>query len=337
MQDKHFVIIHCKEDRDIFINKCKYPKTVYHVGNDPQPDDVHLDPVYGTQTCLALWIIDNYDKLPDYVIFTQADPTDHVHEPLLAFESTLTGKWGSFCYGRSLYDQYSLCWCRINPIRNLAHDIGLGFHNDNNSYKSMYQIYPGEIMYMTREKILEKPKSFYEYMVKLDLDNKFVEYVNQEYPPYVKKMLDVFHPNLKHLSFKEKIEHLTSEIKEKPQSLIGWSWEALWQIIWADNDLFNLFNQSQMCLGNKLYFDTSKEQYDLKFKFEKFPFSENQNTTSMNLRLFENDWFDWNCPNYLKWRKTLVEKTIWEGEQRGFDGRQYLRYLEQCGYKHISL
>ena len=337
MQEKHFVIIHCKEDRDIFINKCNYPKTVYHVGNDPKPGDIHLDPVYGTQTCLALWIIDNYDKLPEYVIFTQADPTDHVHEPLLAFESTLTAKWGSFCYGRSVYDQYSLNWCRINPIRNLAHDIGFGFHNDNNAYKQIYQIYPGEIMYISREKILEKPKSFYEYMVKLDLDNKFVDYVNQPYPTYVRQFLNRNHQDLKGMTFEQKIAHLTCDIPEKPQSLIGWSWEALWLIILADKELFDLLETSQACLGNKLYFNTNKDKYDVDFKFSIFPFSDNPNQTSMNLKLLENNWFDWNCPNYLKWRETLVEKTIWEGHQRGFDGQALLNYYEQIGYKHISL
>ena len=51
----------------------------------------------------------------------------------------------------------------------------------------------------------------------------------------------------------------------------------------------------------------------------------------------ENDWFKWDCPYYLKWREKLIEKTIWEGQQRGFDGKQLLEIYERVGYKHISL
>lgn len=29
-QEKHVIILHCKEDRDVFINKIKFPKTVFH-------------------------------------------------------------------------------------------------------------------------------------------------------------------------------------------------------------------------------------------------------------------------------------------------------------------
>ena len=132
MQDKHFVIVHYKEDRDIFINKLKYPKTVFHVGDNPEPDDIQIDPKHGSQALLAKYILDNYENLPDYVILSQADPTDHVHEPLLAFDSTLTGKWGSFCYARSMHNQYSTSWVRLNPIRSVARKLGIKFHNDNN-------------------------------------------------------------------------------------------------------------------------------------------------------------------------------------------------------------
>jgi hypothetical protein len=58
--------------------------------------------------------------------------------------------------------------------------------------------------------------------------------------------------------------------------------------------------------------------------------------TIFNFKLLENNWFDWNCPNYLKWREKLIEKTIWEGEQRGFDGLEYIKHLEEYGIKHIS-
>ena len=66
------------------------------------------------------------------------------------------------------------------------------------------------------------------------------------------------------------------------------------------------------------------------------PFSNSTGQTKHNLMLLENDWFDWECPNYLKWREKLVEKTIWEGQQRGFNGQELLDYYNKIGYKHIS-
>jgi hypothetical protein len=336
MQNKHVVMLHKNEDRDIFINKLKYPKTVYHVGDNPEPGDIHVDPKFGLQSCFAMWILDNYDNLPDYVIFSQAEPSDHVHEPLLAFDSTLTAKWGSFCYARSMYDQYSLDWTKINPIRTLAHKLGYGFHNDNNIRKVLYYFFPGEILYISKEKILEKPKSFYELIISIDIENKFVDYVNENYPAYVYRYLRILHPELNSFSSKEKITQLTTHHK-RPHSYIGFSFEALWFILLADKDLFDLLDSSQACLGNKFYFNTNNEKYDPNFKFSKFPYSNNVHETKINFKLFENDWFDWECPYYLKWRETLVEKTIWEGEQKGFDGQELLNFYEKIGYKHISL
>ena len=43
MQDKHFVILHGKENRDILINKLNHSKTVYHIegiGGEPGPEDI---------------------------------------------------------------------------------------------------------------------------------------------------------------------------------------------------------------------------------------------------------------------------------------------------------
>ena len=165
MQDKHFIIIHKDEDRDIFINKLNYPKTVFHVGDNPQPGDIIVDKSSGNQSLLLKWIIENFYNLPEFVIFSQAYPDDHVHEPLLAIESTLTAGYGSFCYARPIYNQFSSSWVRINPIREFAHKLGLGFINDNNISKYLYCFGPGEIFYVSKEHILKRPISFYENLI----------------------------------------------------------------------------------------------------------------------------------------------------------------------------
>lgn len=338
MQDKHFIIIHKDEDRDIFINKLNYPKTIFHVGDNPQPGDIVVDKNCGNQSLLFNWILDNFDNLPEFIIFSQAIPDDHVHEPLLAIESTLTSGYGSFCYARAIHDQYTLSWVRINPIRDFAHKLGLGFINDINICKPIYVFSPGEIFYVSKNKILEKPKSFYENLISWNNDEKFFDLVdNIEYPNFIYKYIDYFHPEIQKLSKAEKVKELTKKVDSKTNGYSGWCYEALWEIIWADKKTFDMFNSSQACLGNKLYFNTEENFYDCDFHFSKFPYSYIKEETLINFKILENDWFDWDCPKYLLWREKLKEKTLIEGERLGFDGEDYLRFLKASGYKHISL
>jgi hypothetical protein len=334
MQEKHFVIVHCKEDRDVFINKLNHPKTVYHVGGNPEPGDVSISNKQGIEWIYNTWIVDNYDNLPEYTIFTQAIPDDHVHEPLLAFESTLKSGFGSFAYARSLYNQYTTDWVMCHPCGLLLEILGFKLHNLYNIPKSLFMCYPGVIFFVSREKIREKPKSFYENMIKLHDDEALYEaFEKQEKPDWFYSDITKYHPHLNGLSKEEIFKKRTERLKG---SYFGLTCEALWYFIFASEEMFNYLDTAQAALGNKLYFNTKSQNYDPNFRFFVFPFSSSVQETIMNFKLLENDWFDWDCPNYKKWRKTLVEKTIWEGEQRGFDGRQYLNFLEQSGYKHIS-
>lgn len=340
MQDKHFLITHYKEDRDIFINKLKYKKTIFHVGDNPQPGDVVKDRLKGFHTFFAEWVLENYDNLPDYVVVCQADPTDHVHEPLLAVDATFTSDFGSLCYGRSILNQYATNWAngtRI-PIRLLAHELGIGFINDNNISKSIYTVYPGEINFISRKRLLEKTKSFYQKII--DFDNNsilFSLYDKYKIPQYVFDDLKNNFSEQKNTTKEEKIKFIKKTDPNKKHGYFGLCFEALWLIAFSDYNTFKTFEKSQALLKNKLYFNTRNTKYDTNFKFSIFPYNENASITKTNLKLLENDWFDWDCPYYLKWREKLIEKTIWEGEQRGFDGKQLLEFYKQIGYKHISL
>lgn len=334
MQDKHFVFVHCKEDRNKLINKINYPKTVYHVGNDLQPGEIQMSNKQGIEWIYMTWIVDNYDNLPEYTIFSQAVADDHVHEPLLAFESTLKSGFGSFAYARSLYNQYTTNWLRCHPCASLLEQIGIKLHNINNKSKFIFMCYPGVIFFVSRDKIKEKPKSFYENLINLDNDDVFYDnFKNEQKPTYFYTDNRKYHKELRGLSNQELFDVRT--VRDRA-SYFGRTCEALWYFIFADKETLNRLNISQACLGNQLYFDTKKNKYDENFKFSIFPFSDDVGETVLNYKLLENDWFDWDCPSYIKWRKALIEKTIWEGEQRGFDGLQYLEYLKQYGIKHIS-
>jgi hypothetical protein len=349
MQDKHFVIFHGREDRDIFINKLNYSKTIYHIdgiGGEAEEGDIVVGNQQVTDWIIAKYIVDNYDNLHEYTIFTQADLRDHVHEPLLAIESTLTDKFGSFCYARSLYEQYTLTWGRLHSVYLSSKRLGLDFHNANNSRKFIYYCCPGSIFYVHRDRIREHPKSFYENLIKCDNDEDFFDYIqNYNHPDWLWSEINRFHPQLKNLSKKEKIMKITKDIPKsitlngsKPKDdYFGVSTEPLWSsVIFAGKDMFDLMDTAQASMGNKLYFNTKNSNYDLNFKFTIFPYSLNITQTIMNFKLFENSWFDLQCPAYKKWRETLIEKTVWEGQQRGFDGLGYIKQLEQYGIKHIS-
>ena len=334
-QDKHFVIVHCKEDRDVFINKLKYPKTVYHVGGNPQPGEISMSDKQGIEWIFNTWIVENYDNLPEYTIFTQAIPNDHVIEPLLAFDVTLKSGFGSFAYARSLYNQYTTDWFRCHPCGLLLELMGLKLHNLNNISKSIFICYPGVIFFVSRDKIREKPKSFYQKLIDLDNDDLLYDaFLNEPKPNFFYVDNKKYHPELKHLSNHEVLKART--IRDR-RSYFGITCEALWAYIFADKTMFNHLDTAQAALGNKLYFNTNFNVYDSKFKFSIFPFSHNTSETVMNFRLLENDWFDWDCPNYLKWREALIHQTVLEGESKGFDGRVLLKYYEKLGYKHISL
>ena len=349
MQDKHFVIFHGKEDRDIFINKINHSKTIYHIdgiGGQAEEGDIVVGNQQVTDWIHAKYIVDNYDNLHEYTIFAQADPTDHVHEPLLAIESTFTGLYGSFSYARSIYEQYTLTWERLHAVYLSSKRLGIDFHNANNSRKFIYYCTPGTTFYVHRDRIRERPKSFYENIIKCDNDVDFFNYVlDYDHPDWLWAEINRAHPEMSHLSKIEKLKKLTIDVPKnktlnssKPKDdYFGVSTEPLWSsIFFTGKEMFYLMDTAQATIGNKLYFDLRKNNYNLDFKFSRFPYSPNMSETILNFKRLENNWFDWDCPNYLKWRKALIEKTIWEGKQRGFDGLGYVKYLEQSGCKHIS-
>ena len=337
MQEKHFIITHKNEDRNIFINKLKYSKTIYHVGNNPQEGDIHKDSKIDCHTFLFEWIIQNYNDLPEYVVLCQANPEDHVHEPLLAVDSTFKSDFGSLSYARSIYNQFSTNWDGnlSLPLRNILHEFGYGFINDNNSSKNLYLLYPGEVNFVSRKRILEKPISFYQKLIDWDnCDNLFEFIKKQNFPQYFFDDLKRKFPKAK--TKEELIELNTTRDPKKTWGYFGLCLEPLWLILFSSKERFRMLEKSQAVLGNKLYCNTSNSHYDPNFKFEVFPYSNDSSKNIIQLKLLENDWFDFSCPYYLKWREKLVEKTILEGQQRGFDGRSLLDFYERIGYKHIS-
>ena len=344
MQDKHFVIVHFKEDRDKMINKLKYPYTVIHKGQDPQPGDVVHENIGRDCYSYLKYIVDNYDNLHEYEIFTQADPDDHVHEFLKAIDTPFTGSYGSFGYARSIYTQYGQGDDVSIPTKQFLRECGIEFHNDNNCSKFLFFVNPGCIFYVHRDRIRQRPVEFYKKLMSFVKNDAILELLMKEnYPSYVYKSIDRRLPALRHLRGSDKILaadrlHISQWMNDGGvESFFGALMEAAWFTVFLSLETLEKINKAQSAIGNKFYFNTELENYDPNFKFWVYPFSPNVQQTVMNFKLLENDAFDWDSEEYKIWRETLIEKTKWEGEQRNFDYTSLLNYYSISGYKHITL
>lgn len=341
MQDKHVVIFHGRENRDLFINKVEYSKTIYHIdgiGGKAESNDIVVGNQQGTDWIFAKYIVDHYDNLHEYTIFTQADPSDHVEYMDLAIQSKFTDKFGSFNYARSLYEQYTFGsqWGRLHSTYLSSKILNVDFDNCMNRKKSIYICYPGTAFYIHRDRIRERPKSFYENIIKCDNDQTFFEYViNYDHPKWLYDELDKYNPELRHLSKKDKIVALTinypksiTKNNSKPRDdYFGVSTEPLWGLFFFDKKLIDLMNKAQQSIGN--LFSVGQDCL--------YPYSNDTQKTILNFKLLENSWFDYECPYYLKWREKLIEHTMNCGNKLGFDGQALLNFYERIGYKHISL
>jgi len=340
MQDKHLVIVHTREDRDVFINKVEYSKTVYHPdvdGGKAESGDIIVDKKQCMDWIFAKYIVDNYDNLHEYTIFCQAIPDDHVHEPLLAINSTFKGGFGSLCYARSIYNQYYFAGDnpRYHPISFVADLINLGLRNADNINKSIFLCHCGAIFFVHRDNIRKRPKSFYQNIIDMDDDELLLEkYINHEPPDFFKKQLDKAHPSLSHLNIKDKL--LATYVKNKRADFFGTCMEPLWFLVFCNDDLFNKINNGQAAMGNRFNINLNLSSYNIDAGANTGPFSYTPGISIMNFKRLENSWFDFDCSNYQKWHKTLIEKTIITGKMFGIDGRGYLEHLKMMGVKHIS-
>ena len=136
--------------------------------------------------------------------------------------------------------------------------MGLKLHNVNNACKPIFICYPGVIFYASRDKIREKPKSFYEKLIELDNDDTFYEdFLNEEKPSFFYNDNRKYHPDVRGMNNDELFKART--VRDKT-SYFGRTCEALWFYIFADKQLFNHLDTAQACIGNKLYFNVNNEK-----------------------------------------------------------------------------
>jgi hypothetical protein len=320
MQEKEIVMVRYKEDREKLINKLKYPVKVYCTGPNPEKSEISIPNIALETYGYIKHIIDNYDNLSEYTIFSQADPDPHVESFELAIDSTFTSGFGSFCYARSFLNQYASNWDRLLPLKPILNYLDINFINDNNCSKNMFCVLPGVAFYVHRDRIRKRPKSFYQKILEICNDDIMVEMLlNYNYPNWFWNDVNVYHPELKSLPRNLKLKQLIKK-DTRPGYIIACSFEALWFTLFQSEENLNKINLEQAMHKNIFSSNTKAGQLD-----------------SMFFKLLENDWFDWSCPNYLKWREKLLDKTINETAKLfNFNPYELLNHYEKTGYKHIS-
>lgn len=315
MQDKQIVMVRYKEDRDRLITKLKYPTIVYCTGPEPHPSEIPIPNIALETYGFAKYLVDHYDNLPEYTIFSQADPDPHVESFELAIDSTFTGGFGSFCYARSIHNQHAIGNVMLYPLKQIMNELGIFFKNDTSKIKPMYLTLPGMVFYLHRNKILEKPKYFYEKLLSMCNDQYMSDLItNYKYPNWFYNEIIFHYPDLNGMPRKEKLKLLADPYRcgsIRPGNFVSGSFECLWWTMFQSKENLEKLDKKLITMDKKI---------DIMF-----------------FRNMENDWFKWDCPYYLKWREKLIEKTMREGQQRGFDGKQLLEFYERVGYKHISL
>lgn len=320
MQDKQIVMVRYKEDRDRLINKLKYPTIVYCTGPEPHPSEIPIPNIALETYGFVKYLVDYYDNLPEYTIFSQADPDPHVESFELAIDSTFTSGFGSFCYARSVLTQYAQGYVRSLPLKPVMNELGVFFDNDNNCSKNMYCVLPGVAFYVSRDRIRQRPKTFYQKMFSILNDELMMDLtLNYKYPHWYYNDLCLFYPELNKMSRKSKLEYLAENRDGRPGCITACVFEALWYTLFISLEQLEILNKTQMKIGNN------------------FGNKSNQGIDKMFFKLLENDAFDYNCPNYLKWREKLIEKTMGEGVKFNFNPHELLAYYKSVGYKHITL
>jgi hypothetical protein len=199
----------------------------------------------------------------------------------------------------------------------------------------MFFVNPGCIFYLHRDRIRQYPKSFYENLLSYcDDDVLHNLLLDEDYPDYYWNDIWKMYPKVRGLSKKEQLLVLADRRTDIVYNMYSCVLEALWWYIFQTEDTRNSINAAQAQIGNKFNFNFSAANSDSNYKF---PFTNDIGRTKMNFKLLENDAFDWSCPNYLKWRETLIEKTKFEGTKFNFNPQALLEFYNSIGYKHITL
>ena len=142
------------------------------------------------------YIIENYDNLPDYVVFLQGNPFDHL-------------KIGNIEFLNNEIDSIHDCKSMIclNYIANAGHNA---ITRTKESFQALFDtplpklfsFSPGAQFIVPKDCILHRPKSFYETIrnVMSDIDNKTISYANCLVCPWtIEQMWSyIFNKNIPH-------------------------------------------------------------------------------------------------------------------------------------------
>jgi hypothetical protein len=156
---------------------------IYNKGNKLNlPNEVMLENVGRESETYLNFIINNYDNLPDIVVFTQANISDHIGSNDIYHLINLKNQ--AELYGKSLklkihyHGTYEFWWDKdwnikedrfLNPnnYKNNKHILFVDWfkENININYPNPIYIYPNGLFAIKKELILKKPLEYYKKLI----------------------------------------------------------------------------------------------------------------------------------------------------------------------------
>jgi len=122
-------------------------------------------------------ICKNYENLSDFNIFTQANPFDHSPNFIEEIKNIVINNLQPDFMPLTVYGGKKSTFCDLygnphHPSLNLQIGMKIIFPD---SKISQFEFYPGAIFIVSKNNILNRPKSFYEECLKLSKDQSWVD------------------------------------------------------------------------------------------------------------------------------------------------------------------
>jgi len=171
------VVAHYNENLNYLKKFNKTKINVYSKGNVAEIPCINFKvPNIGREAHTYLrYIIDRYDSLPNIVFFTQGRIDDHydvnIRNTFLNIKNTHSENH-TFSDGEYGFRLNKWNECKLKPAECVFHEWFHKYIDSSINIKNGIQIYRGAIFSVRKEKILSRPKYYYEEMIKqLDKNN----------------------------------------------------------------------------------------------------------------------------------------------------------------------
>jgi hypothetical protein len=177
---KSYKLVIAKYNEDLewinYLDKTKI--IIYDKSTNPLPNSISRPNIGRDPETLFYYISQNYDNLPDVVVFAQGDPFAHIFQHL-ANKFNLQEKINEIIENENLTID-ALFTNLVNEDPNdYYHSMKFKDYFNfifNNNFNGLISFIPGCQIIVTKETIQDKPKKFYEYIHKMVYNSNIVNF-----------------------------------------------------------------------------------------------------------------------------------------------------------------